>query len=194
MMHTGLFGMNRKPAIGKSCEQAQTHRPATASAQNLHFGLPKTIAEAQELGWTFELVGDVNGKRAIDAVAVKGTSPNGAASKMFKEHLIDTPFYTARTITEALKLGWTFELVGTVEGKGRLAPVEVKFTSPLGLSKTFTMLFGATPFCTEPAVAPQKTPHRKPGLTPIEQAQRKAAKAAEARELRRSMKGPCGKK
>lgn len=182
--------------MARACASSQTamRKPTTHQESNHIPGLPKTIAEAQELGWTFELVGDVNGKRAIDAVAVKGTSPNGAASKMFKEHLVNTPFYTARTITEALKLGWTFELVGTVEGKGRLAPVEVKFTSPIGLSKTFTMLFGATPFCTEPAVAPQKTPHRKPGLTPTEQAQRKAAKAAEARELRQSMKGPCGKK
>lgn len=54
-----------------------------------------------------------------------------------------------------------------------------------------------TPFYTGPAVAPvtqEWARHRKLGLTPVEQAQRKAAKAAEARALRNSMKGTGGSK
>lgn len=210
VMTTGLFEMNRKSATAKpvaepkACTPSQTgtrkpnataHKPAHRG--NHIPGLPESIAKAFALGWTFELDGVAEGKRPKDIVTVKGFSSNGTASKMFHEHLVDTPFYTARTIVEALTLGWTPELVGDAEVSLRLDFVEVKFTSPFGMvSRTFGMLFGATPFYTGPAVAPvtQEAPHRKLGLTPVEQAQRKAAKAAEARALRNSMKGTGGSK
>lgn len=199
-MTIGLFGMNRKPATAKlvvegtetkACTPSQTgtRKPATAHKPAVHRdyhipGLPMTIAEAKELGWTFELVGEAEGKRAIDIVTVKGIAPNATASKMFHERLVDTPFYKARTIAEALALGWTFELIGDAKGKGHLAPVEVEFTSPLGMvSKTFTMLFGATPFYTGPAITTSVAPKRKPGKTLAEQAQHKAEVAARNRAL-----------
>lgn len=212
VMTTGLFEMNRKSATAKpvaepkACMPSQTgtRKPAAAHKPAVHRdyhipSLPKTIAEAIKLGWTFELVSDAESKRAVDTVTVKGVSPNGTASKMFHERLINTPFYTARTIVEALTLGWTPELVGDAEDSLRLDFVEVKFTSPFGMvSRTFGMLFGATPFYTGPAVAPatQETPkpQRKSVLTPVEQAQRRNAKVAQDRADRAIRKTTTGSK
>ncbi len=213
-MTTGLFGMNRKPATAtakpvaegtesKTCTPSQTgtRKPATAHKPahrgNHISGLPVTIADAHKQGWTFEPIGDVKGKRATDTVTVKGFSQNKMASKMFHEPLLKTPFYTARTIVEALTLGWTPELVGDAEDSLRLDLVKVKFTSPFGMvSRTFELFFGATPFYTGPAVAPvtKAEPKRKPGLTPVERAQKAAERSANDAEIRRSMKGPGGSK
>lgn len=189
----------QKPCRGQqqTTRKPFAHKPAAVHKDYHISGLPKTIAEATKLDWTFELISDTNGKRACDTVTMKGFSSNKMASKMFQERLVDTPFYMAKTIAEAIKLGWTFRLAENNVGKGRLDSVEVKFTSPSGMvSKTFQVIFGATPFYARPAVAPvtQEVPHRKLGLTPVEQAQRKAAKMAEARALRNSMKGTGGSK
>lgn len=96
------------------------------------------------------------------------------------------------TIAEAQQAGWTFRLVGG-SARGRLDPVSVTGISPCGkASKEFKAIFGATPFYVAPT--PVEIPKRKPGLSPVEQVKKKAARSAHDAEVRRAMKGMGGSK
>ncbi len=66
-------------------------------------GLPHTIADAQDAGWTFSLIGNSTGRGRLDLVSIAGCSPCGKTSKEFKVIFGATPFYTAPASVEVNK-------------------------------------------------------------------------------------------
>lgn len=101
-----------------------------------------------------------------------------------------------KSFAEAKSDGWTSKPVGDMKGKKPYDKVAVTCTSPDGKK---SMMFQGVPLG-ETFVSRERKDQvvfhhaRKPGLSPVEQAKKRAARSAHDAEMRRAMKGSGGSK
>lgn len=101
-----------------------------------------------------------------------------------------------KSFEEAKSAGWTFRVLGNTKGMKPYAKVGVACTSPDGKRSMLfpSVCLGETFISKEPEEQVVLHRARKPGLSPVEQAKKKAARAAHDAEVRRAMKGTGGSK